>query len=107
MRYGGGLWVDLSTAGDREGVVWMHGYGNVFEKKLEAGETIDIEPGGWVYRDHSVSMTQEVYGFKTGLLGGGGNLVFNRFSGPGPIRLPRADFHPPASEGAGRNSPRP
>ena len=67
MMYGGGFFVDHFYATDHEGVVWVHGYGNVFEKRLEAGETIDIEPGGWVYRDHSVEMTQEVYGFKTGL----------------------------------------
>jgi len=46
MMYGGGFFVDHFTAGDAEGVVWVHGYGNVFEKVLEAGETIDIEPGG-------------------------------------------------------------
>ena len=68
MMYGGGFFVDQFFAADHEGVVWIHGYGNVFEKQLEPGETIDIEPGGWVYRDHSVSMTQEVYGFKTGFL---------------------------------------
>ena len=68
MLYGGGFWVDQFFAGDHEGVVWIHGYGNVFEKNLEPGETIDIEPGGWVYRDHSVPMTQEIYGFKTGFL---------------------------------------
>ena len=71
MLYGGGFFVDEFFAGDHEGVVWVHGYGNVFEKELEPGETIDIEPGGWVYRDHSVQMSQEVYGFKTGFLGGG------------------------------------
>ena len=91
-------------AGDHEGVVWVHGYGNVFEKVLEPGETIDIEPGGWVYRDHSVSMTQEVYGFKTGLLGGGGNLVFNRFTGPGRVGLQSAYFHPPVQESGSGNS---
>ena len=68
MLYGGGFFVDEFFAADQEGVVWVHGYGNVFEKVLEAGESIDIEPGGWVYRDHSVQMTQEVYGFKTGFL---------------------------------------
>src|SRR5205085_6109661 len=61
MLYGGGFWVDEFFAGDHEGVVWVHGYGNVFEKQLDPGETIDIEPGGWVYRDHSVQMSQEVY----------------------------------------------
>ncbi len=101
MMYGGGFFVDHFLAGDHEGVLWVHGYGNVFEKQLEAGETIDIEPGGWVYRDHSVTMTQEVYGFKTGFLSGGGNLVFNRFTGPGRVGLQSAYFHPPVAEGMG------
>ena len=102
MMYGGGFFVDQFFVADHEGVVWVHGYGNVFEKVLEPGETIDIEPGGWVYRDHSVQMTQEVYGFKTGLLGGGGQLVFNRFTGPGRVGLQSAYFHPPGAEtGAG------
>jgi len=99
MFYGGGFWVDQFFAGGHEGVVWVHGYGNVFEKRLDAGESIDIEPGGWVYRDHSVSMTQEVYGFKTGLLGGAGNLVFNRFTGPGRVGLQSAYYHPPVEQG--------
>ena len=52
-----------------------------------------------MFRDHSVQMTQEVYGFKTGLLGGGaGNLVFNRFTGPGRVGLQSAYFHPPGAE---------
>jgi uncharacterized protein (AIM24 family) len=106
MMYGGGFFVDHFFASDREGVVWIHGYGNLFEKQLEAGETIDIEPGGWVYRDHSVEMTQELYGFKTGFLGGGGNLVFNRFTGPGRVCLQSAYFHPQTSEGSGGNSQR-
>jgi uncharacterized protein (AIM24 family) len=107
MLYGGGFFVDEFLAADQEGVVWVHGYGNVFEKVLDPGETIDIEPGGWVYRDHSVTMSQEVYGFKTGFLGGGaGNLVFNRFTGPGRVGLQSAYFHPPVSEGAGGNAQR-
>jgi uncharacterized protein (AIM24 family) len=106
MMYGGGFFVDHFLAADHEGVLWVHGYGNVFEKELEAGETIDIEPGGWIYRDHSVQMTQEVYGFKTGFLSGGGNLVFNRFTGPGRVGLQSAYFHPPVSEGVGGNAQR-
>ncbi len=106
MLYGGGFFVDEFFAGDHEGVVWIHGYGNLFEKVLEPGETIDIEPGGWVYRDHSVTMTQELYGFKTGFLGGGGNLVFNRFTGPGRVCLQSAYFHPPVAEGAGGSAQR-
>ncbi len=102
MAFGGGFFVDQFFAGAGEGVVWIHGYGNVFEKVLEPGETIDIEPGGWIYRDHSVSMTQEVYGFKTGFLSGAGQLVFNRFVGPGRVGIQSAYYHPPGAEtGAG------
>jgi uncharacterized protein (AIM24 family) len=103
VLYGGGFFVDQFAAAAQEGVVWIHGYGNVFEKQLEPGETIDIEPGGWVYRDQTVEMSQQVYGFRTGLLGAGaGNLVFNRFTGPGRVALQSAYFHPPGAEaGAG------
>lgn len=101
--FGGGFFVDQFLSGGGEGVVWIHGYGNVFEKQLEPGETIDIEPGGWLYRDNSVAMEQQVYGFKTGLLSGGaGQLVFNRFTGPGRVGLQSAYYHPPGAEtGAG------
>jgi uncharacterized protein (AIM24 family) len=51
-------------------------------------------------------MTQEVYGFKTGLLSGAGNLVFNRFTGPGRVGLQSAYFHGPVEEGAGGNAQR-
>lgn len=98
MMFGGGFFVDHFVAGDGEGVVWVHGYGNVFEKVLEPGEVIDIEPGGWLYRDHTVTMQQEVYGFKTGFLSGGGQLVFNRFTGPGRVGLQSAYDHPPGAD---------
>jgi len=100
MIYGGGFWVDHFLAADHEGIVWVHGYGNLFEKTLEPGETIDIEPGGWVYRDHTVTMEQEIIGFKLGFLGSGaGQLIFNRFTGPGRICLQSMYYHPPG-EGA-------
>ena len=68
MLFGGsGFFVDTFTAAQGEGVVWLHGYGNVFEKLLAAGEEIDIEPGGWIYHDHSVQMTPQLYGLKTGM----------------------------------------
>jgi uncharacterized protein (AIM24 family) len=105
MLNGGGFFVDHFLAGDQEGVVWIHGYGNVFEKTLDAGESIDIEPGGWIYRDHSVQMSQEVVGFKTGMFsGGGGNLVFNRFTGPGRVGMQSAYYIPPAPEGSSSSS---
>ena len=82
-----GFFVDRFAATQSEGVVWLHGYGNVFEKVLGPGEEIDVEPGSWIYRDESVRMDMQVYGLRTGILGSTGNLVFNRFTGPGRIGI--------------------
>ena len=57
MLFGGtGFFIDQFTANSNDGIVWVHGYGNVFEVTLQQGEQIDIEPGGWVYKDRSVRM---------------------------------------------------
>ncbi len=96
MLFGGnGFFVDNFHATDVEGVVWLHGYGNVFEKLLAPGEAIDVEAGAWIYRDAAVGMQQTVYGLKTGLFGGSGNLVFNRFTGPGRVGIQSAYVHLP------------
>ena len=96
MLFGGtGLFIDRFEPKDREGVVWLHGYGNVFEKTLEHGEAIDVEAGGWIYRDEAVDMQQHVYGLKTGVFGGSGNLVFNRFTGPGRVGIQSGYEHLP------------
>jgi uncharacterized protein (AIM24 family) len=96
MLFGGsGLFIDRFEARDHEGVVWLHGYGNVFEKTLEHGEAIDVEAGGWIYRDEAVDMQQHVYGLKTGVFGGSGNLVFNRFTGPGRVGIQSGYEHLP------------
>ena len=102
MMMGGGFFVDEFMAADQEGVVWIHGYGNLFEKVLGDGEVIDVDPGGWVYRDHSVQMSQQVQGFKTGFLSSGaGQLVFNRFTGPGRVCLQSMYYRPPESAAGG------
>ncbi|MHB8573719.1 MAG: AIM24 family protein [Dehalococcoidia bacterium] len=93
-----GFFVDRFAAGGHEGVVWLHGYGNVFEKVLDPGEQIDIEPGGWIYRDESVHMDQTMYGLKTGVFGGSGRLIFNRFTGPGRVGIQSMYVHLPTSE---------
>lgn len=82
-----GFFVDRFTATRTEGVLWLHAYGNAFEVNLAPGEVIDVEPGSWIYREDSVGYSQQLFGLKTGLLGGGGNLVFNRFTGPGRVGL--------------------
>ncbi|MGH2443976.1 MAG: AIM24 family protein [Chloroflexota bacterium] len=90
-----GFFVDRFSAGQQEGVIWFHGYGNVFEKALAQGEQIDVEPGGWIYRDEGVQMENKIFGLKTGMFGGGGQLVFNRFTGPGRVGIQSMYFHLP------------
>jgi uncharacterized protein (AIM24 family) len=93
-----GFFVDEFTATHTEGVVWLHGYGNVFEKVLAPGEQIDVEPGGWIYRDKTVRMEPQVYGLRTGIFGGTGNLIFNRFTGPGRVGIQSMYLHMPTTD---------
>ncbi|HVV88737.1 MAG TPA: AIM24 family protein [Kofleriaceae bacterium] len=95
---GSGFFMDTFHAGAAPGIVWLHGYGNVFEVKLAAGESIDVEPGGWVYKDPTVKMETMSQGLKVGLFGGGGGLFWNRFSGPGRLGLQSMYVHMPTAE---------
>ena len=95
---GNGFFLDRFEADAGDGVVWLHGYGNVFEKVLEPGEQIDVEPGGWIYMDAGVRMSPTVYGLRTGLFGGAGRLVFNRFTGPGRVGIQSMYLHRPTAE---------
>jgi uncharacterized protein (AIM24 family) len=99
MLFGGtGFFVDRFAATDSEGVVWLHGYGNVFEQVLGPGEQFDVEPGGWIYRDESVRMEPKVYGLRTGVFGGSEQLVFKRFTGPGRVGIQTMYVHLPTAE---------
>jgi uncharacterized protein (AIM24 family) len=82
-----GFFIDRFESNQGPATLWLHAHGNAFEMNLAPGQVIDVEPGGWIYREMSVGYTQQVFGLKTGFLGGGGNLVFNRFTGPGRVGL--------------------
>ncbi len=103
-----GLFVDQFTARNGEGMVLLHGYGNVFEKTLAPGEVLDVEPGAWLWKDPSVQMTvTSVIGSQRsgGILGAIGNffagasIMMNRFTGPGRIGIQSMSYHPPTPEG--------
>ena len=104
-----GLFIDQFTAVNGEGMVLLHGYGNVFEKMLAPGETLDIEPGAWLWKDPSVRMevttvagSQRGGGF-LGAIGGmvaGASIILNRFTGPGRVGIQSMTYHPPTAEGA-------
>jgi uncharacterized protein (AIM24 family) len=90
-----GLFIDTFSARNGDGIVWLHGYGNVFEVTLQAGEQIDVEPGGWIYKDPSVRMELETQSIATGFFASGGQIFFNRFTGPGRIGIQSMYYHPP------------
>jgi uncharacterized protein (AIM24 family) len=99
MLFGGtGFFIDTFQCAAEQGVLWIHGYGNVFEVTLSAGEEIDIEPGGWVYKDKSVQMDTKLQKLSTGLFGSAGNVVWNRFKGPGRLGLQSMYLHMPTAE---------
>src|SRR5579875_911463 len=104
-----GLFIDQFTARGGEGMVLLHGYGNVFEKMLAPGETLDIEPGAWLWKDPSVQMSVTTVagsqrgGGIFGAIGGmmaGASIILNRFTGPGRVGIQSMTYHPPVAEGA-------
>jgi uncharacterized protein (AIM24 family) len=99
MLLGGtGFFVDYFTAQHGDGIVWVHGYGNVFEVTLAPGEQIDIEPGGWIYKDPSVTMETQFQKFSTGLFASAASFVWNRFTGPGRVGIQSMYVHMPTAE---------
>jgi uncharacterized protein (AIM24 family) len=93
-----GFFIDKFHGHTGEGVLWLHGYGNVFEKVLAPGEQIDIEPGGWLYKDPTVRMDTVVDRLTSGLFGATVNFVVNRFTGPGRVGIQSMYLHMPSEE---------
>jgi len=99
MLFGGtGFFIDSFTCRQGEGIVWLHGYGNVFEITLAHGESIDIEPGGWLHKDPAVRMETIIQRVTAGFLAGSGQLFWNRFTGPGRVGLQSMYLHFPTKE---------
>jgi uncharacterized protein (AIM24 family) len=99
MLLGGtGFFIDTFSATAQDGILWLHGYGNVFEVTLAPGEEIDIEPGGWIYKERSVQMQTIFQKLSTGFFASGGQIVFNRFTGPGKIALQSMYYHMESGE---------
>lgn len=95
---GTGFFIDTFRAAQGEGVLWLHGYGNVFEITLGPGEQIDIEPGGWIYKDPQVKMETIFQKLSTGIFASAGQIFWNRFTGPGRIALQSMYYHMPTTE---------
>jgi len=98
MLFGGtGFFIDKFHGAQGDGILWLHGYGNVFEKVLKPYEHLDVEPGGWLYKDSTVAMETNMQRLSVGLLAGL-QIVMNRFTGPGRIGIQSMYLHMPTAE---------
>lgn len=87
ILFGGeGMFMDRFVTAGESGLLMLHGYGNVFQRTLKAGESILLEPGGFLYKDASVTMDIEMQRLGIGLLGGGG-MALARMTGPGRVGI--------------------
>lgn len=101
---GSGIFMDKFRATSGDALVWLHGHGNVFLVSLDEGEQLDVEAGAWLYKDPAVSMEAVGMGLKTGLMGGGGKLTWNRFTGPGRLAIQTMFISPDEGEEANSNA---
>src|SRR5206468_861467 len=71
ILFGGqGMFMDRFVTTSAPGLLILHGYGNVFERKLAAGESVLLEPGAFLYKDASVTMEVQTQKLTTGFFGG-------------------------------------
>ena len=100
ILFGGtGFFIDSFKVPNAEGLLLLHGYGNVFTKELRAGESIDIEPGAFLWKDASVKLDTVLTNLSTGFFGGV-SFTLNRFTGPGRVGIQSMSYHPPQAGAA-------
>lgn len=61
LAVGSGMYLERYVAAGSSGLVVLHGYGNVLDRTLAEGETIEVEPGGFLYKESSVAIELSSY----------------------------------------------
>src|SRR5258708_29017357 len=92
LHGGNGMFMDRFVTGDQPGLVLLHGYGNVMQRDLQPGESIDLEPGAFLYKDSSVEMTTVQVQLSGGLFGGR-KMYLARCTGPGRVGIQSMYVH--------------
>ncbi len=93
ILFGGqGMYMDRFVTGNTPGLLILHGYGNVFERRLAQGESIMVEPGAFLYKDSSVTMDVEFQKLGSGLFGGA-TMSMARLTGPGRVGIQSMYVH--------------
>jgi uncharacterized protein (AIM24 family) len=91
VLHGEGMYLDRFVTSGEQGILLLHGYGNVFERTLTQGEKILVEPGGFLYKDSSVTMNTVQQNVKTGLLRHG--MYLAEMTGPGRVGIQSMYVH--------------
>ena len=87
ILFGGeGMFMDRFVTTGQSGLLLLHGYGNVFQRTLKPNESILLEPGGFLYKDATVTMNIEMQKMGVGFFGGAG-LALARMTGPGRVGI--------------------
>ena len=93
ILFGGqGMYMDRFVTTSVPGLLILHGYGNVFERRLAAGESIMVEPGAFLYKDSTVTMNVEFQKLGTGFFGGT-TMSLARLTGPGRVGIQSMYVH--------------
>ncbi|HEX4748221.1 MAG TPA: AIM24 family protein [Bryobacteraceae bacterium] len=93
ILFGGqGMYMDRFVTRGAPGLLILHGYGNVFERRLAAGESIVLEPGAFLYKDSAVTMEVEFQKLGTGFFGGT-NMSLAKMTGPGRVGIQSMYVH--------------
>jgi uncharacterized protein (AIM24 family) len=91
LHAGSGMYMDRFVTQGAPGLLALHGNGNVFERSLGPGEKILVEPGGFLYKDSSVTMNTVQQNVRTGLLRHG--LYLAEMVGPGRVGIQSMYVH--------------
>jgi uncharacterized protein (AIM24 family) len=94
MHGGEGMYMDRFVTAGEQGLLLLHGYGNVFQRTLGEGEKILVEPGGFLYKDSSVTMSVAKQDVKTSTLRHG--MYLAELSGPGRVGIQSMYVHHPS-----------
>jgi uncharacterized protein (AIM24 family) len=91
LLHGEGMYMDRFVTSGEQGILLLHGYGNVFERTLDPGEKILVEPGGFLYKDSSVQMNTVQLDVRTGLMRRG--MYMAEMTGPGRVGIQSMYVH--------------
>jgi len=91
LHGGSGMYIDRFITAGQPGLLLLHGYGNVFQKTLQPGEKVLVEPGGFLYKDSSVQMNTVQLPLRTGLMRH--SMYMAEMVGPGRVGIQSMYVH--------------